>query len=358
MPDSLGFRDALVGLPEQIEAAFRRLTVTGPLPDHDDIANVLVLGTGAAGWVGDLLAAVAGPFMPVPLLVHKGFAPPSFVDPTTLVVAISASGNAPETVASAAICVEAGAQLFAVTSGGRLGALADSTESPTVFLPVAEGPTHVPPRARIGALAVPVLTTFERLGFFPGGREWIAAAIAQLRTRREELLAPGGLAHHLAGELSGTMPLVYGGSAVGRAAAIRWKDQINQSAKSPAWVGVLPDVVHGELAGWGQHGDITRQILSLVLLRHDEEPPEVSEQFAQVEEWTHEVMVGIHTVQAAGEGALAQLLDLAFVGDLVALDLAERYGIDPGPTPVLTGSPDPSDPPAPAGPAPAPVVEA
>ena len=170
MPDSLGFRDALVGLPEQIEAAFRRLTVTGPLPDHDDIANVLVLGTGAAGWVGDLLAAVAGPFMPVPLLVHKGFAPPSFVDPTTLVVAISASGNAPETVASAAICVEAGAQLFAVTSGGRLGALADSTESPTVFLPVAERPTHVPPRARTGALAVPVPTTFERLGSLPGAQ--------------------------------------------------------------------------------------------------------------------------------------------------------------------------------------------
>ena len=149
-------------------------------------------------------------------------------------VAISASGNAPETVASAAICVEAGAQLFAVTSGGRLGALADSTESPTVFLPVAEGPTHVPPRARIGALAVPVLTTFERLGFFPGGREWIAAAIAQLRTRREELLAPGGLAHHLAGELSGTMPLVYGGSAVGRAAAIRWPARASRSARRSA----------------------------------------------------------------------------------------------------------------------------
>ena len=339
MPDSLGFRDALLGLPDQVEAAFRRLTVTGPLPDHDDIANVLVLGTGAAGWVGDLLAAVAGPFMPVPLLVHKGFSPPSFVDATTLVVAISASGDAPETVASATTCVEAGAQLFAVTSGGRLGALADSTESPTVFLPMADGPTHVPPRARIGALAVPVLTAFERLGFFPGGREWIAAAIAQLRTRREELTDPDSSAHRLAGELAGTMPVIYGGSTLGRAAATRWKDQINQSAKSPAWTGVLPDVVHGELAGWGQHGDITRQVLSLVLLRHDDEPPEVSEQFAQVEAWTEEVVVGIHTVAAAGEGALAQLLDLAFVGDLVALDLADRYGIDPGPTPVLTGLP-------------------
>jgi glucose/mannose-6-phosphate isomerase len=339
VPDSQGFADALIGLPDQVEAAFRRLTVTGPHPDHDSIANVLVTGTGAAGWVGDLLAAVAGPFMPVPLLVQKGFSPPSFVDSSTLVVAISASGNAPETVSVASACVEAGAQLFAVTSGGQLGALADSTESPTVFLPIADGPTHVPPRARIGALTIPVLTAFDRLGFYPGGREWIAAAIAQLRDRRSELDSLDNLMAHLAGELAGTMPLVYGGSGVGRAAAMRWKDQINQNAKSPAWWGVLPDVVHGELAGWGQHGDITRQVMSLVLLRHDEEPPEVAEQFALIEEWMEEVMVGIHTVQAGGEGSLAQLLDLAYVGDMVSLALADRYGIDPGPTPVITPSP-------------------
>ena len=341
MSDSLGFADALTGLPDQVEAAFRRLTVTGPLPDHDSIANVLVLGTGAAGWVGDLLAAVAGPFMPVPLQVHKGFSPPSFVDSSTLVVAISASGNAPETVSVATECVEAGGQLFAVTSGGALGALADSAEAPTVFLPVAEGPTHVPPRARIGALAIPVLSAFERLGFYPGGREWIAAAIAQLRTRRAELEGTDSIVSSLAAELAGTIPLIYGGSGVGRAAAIRWKDQINQSAKSPAWWGLLPDVMHAELAGWGQHGDITRQIMSLVLLRHDEEPPEVAQQFDVIEEWTQEVMVGINTVQAQGEGSLAQLLDLVYVGDLVSLALAERYGIDPGPTPVIAGSPVP-----------------
>ena len=331
------FRDAVFGLPEQVEAAWRRLTVTGPLPDHDDIASVLVLGTGAAGWVGDVLAAVAGPFMPVPLVVHKGFAPPSFVDPSTLVVAISASGNAPETVASATTSVEAGGQLFAVTSGGRLGALADAQEAPTVFLPVAENP--IPPRARIGAMAVPVLSAFERLGLFPGGREWIAASIAQLKTRRDSLRGDDSLAANLARSMAGTMPLVYGSTGVGSASAARWKDQINQTAKSPAWVGALPDVVHGELAGWGQHGDITRQVLSLVLLRHEDEPPEVAEQFSQVETWSEEVMSSIHTVTAEGEGALAQLLDLVMVGDVVALELAERYGIDPGPTPVLTPSP-------------------
>lgn len=77
----------------------------------------------------------------------------------------------------------------------------------------------------------------------------------------------------------------------------------------------------------------------MILLRHDHEPPEVSEQFGQVNTWTEEVMAGVHTVRAAGEGALAQILDLGFFGDVVALELAARAGIDPGPTPAIRFSP-------------------
>ena len=331
-PDSLGFREAVLDLPDQVAAAFRALTVTGPLPSHDEVANVLVLGTGGAGWVGDLLAAVAGPFMPVPLVVHKGFEPPSFVDSSTLVVAISASGNSPEVVASATTATDAGGRLFAVTSGGQLGALADACEAPTVFLPHATSTPPVPPRARIGAMAIPVLKAFDTMGLFPGGRDWIGAAIEQLKIRREAVTGDGtDEAGRIARAIGTTMPLIYGGGVLGGVAARRWKDQLNQSAKVPAFTGELPDVVHGELAGWGQHGDVTRQILSLVLLRHEEEPPEVAEQFAAVEAWTDEVVSTIVSVSAAGEGALAQLLDLAFVGDLVSLELAARAGIDPGP---------------------------
>lgn len=338
MIDSLGLRDALLELPEQMSAAVRRLSVTGDLPESDDIANVLLLGTGAAGWVCDLIAAVVGPFLPVPIVVHKGFAPPSFIDPSTLVVAISASGNSPESIESVTTAIEAGGRLFAVTSGGRLGSMADSLAAPTVFLPAAEAP--IPTRARVGALAVPVLRAFEQIGFFPGASDWIAAAIAQLRERRSELAVDGNAAVRLAHKLQGTMPLVYGGGAPGAVAAERWKVQLNQSAKSPAWTGRLPDVAHGEVAGWGQHGDVTRQVMSLVLLRHDDESPGVVEHFARVEHWTTEAVAGVHTVQAQGDGALAQILDLGFFGDLVALELADRYGIDPGPTPALAVSPE------------------
>ena len=335
MPDSLGFSAATLALPEQVLAASRSLQVTGALPGHDEIANVVILGTGTSGWVGNLVNAVAGPFMPVPLVVATGYAPPSFVDGSTLVVAISPSGDAPETVAAATICVEEGAKLFAVTSGGALGALADRAEAPTVFLPTADGDVHPPVRTRIGALVVPVLKAFDSLGLFPGARDWIAAAADQLRTRRDELSGPQNMATDLARTIAGTMPVIYGGGSLGAVAAGRWKDQINLNAKSPAWAGSLPEVIHGEMAGWGQHGDITRQIHSLILLRHDEEPAEGADQFAQVEEWMDEVVADIHTVHAGGEGRLAQVLDLCLIGDVVSIELARRFGIDPGPTPVL-----------------------
>jgi glucose/mannose-6-phosphate isomerase len=57
--------------------------------------------------------------------------------------------------------------------------------------------------------------------------------------------------------------------------------------------------------------------------------------FAAVAEILDEVVAGIVEVRAAGDGPLAQLFDLAIVGDFVSLHLAAREGIDPGPIPVL-----------------------
>jgi glucose/mannose-6-phosphate isomerase len=72
-----------------------------------------------------------------------------------------------------------------------------------------------------------------------------------------------------------------------------------------------------------------------VNLRHDAEHPQVSRRFDLVAEALREVMADVVDVRASGEGDLAQLLDLALVGDVVALLMAAHEGIDPGPVPVV-----------------------
>ena len=122
---------------------------------------------------------------------------------------------------------------------------------------------------------------------------------------------------------------------LGAAAALRWKAQINENAKSPAFYNVYPELCHNEVAGWGQQGDVTRQVITLVNLRHNAEHPQVARRFDLVTELLREVVADVIEVRAGGEGELAQLLDLALVGDFTSLHLAGREGVDPGPIPVL-----------------------
>jgi glucose/mannose-6-phosphate isomerase len=328
--DTLDMFGLAARFPEQVADAARVAREVGGLPPADEIDNVLVLGMGGSGIAGDILAAVGGPFVPVPLLVAKGYAPPSFVGPGTLCFAVSFSGNTEETLEAAQAAAAAGARMVVVTAGGELAARAAEWLAPRVPLP-ADIPM---PRAALGALAVPLVLLLEQVGLFPGASGWVDAAVDQLRVRRDALLA-GDSAQRLARTIGRTIPLVYGAGPLGAVAAQRWKVQVNENAKAPAFAAALPELCHNEIVGWGQHGDMTRQVFTLVELRHDEEHPQEQRRFELVRDIMAEVVHDVVEVRAVGEGPLAQLFDLTLMGDMVSLHMAAQEGIDPGPIPVL-----------------------
>ena len=56
--------------------------------------------------------------------------------------------------------------------------------------------------------------------------------------------------------------------------------RVNENAKAPAFWNVYPELDHNEICGWGQHGDVTRQVFTLVELRHGLEHPRLEPRFA------------------------------------------------------------------------------
>ena len=91
--DSSGIWDATFGLPEQVIDAIGAAQQVDDLPSHDDVENVIVLGMGDSGIVGDVLVAVAAPFMPVPVTAGKGYVPPAYMGTESLVIPASFSGT-------------------------------------------------------------------------------------------------------------------------------------------------------------------------------------------------------------------------------------------------------------------------
>lgn len=329
--DTLGIRDATLGGADRLaEAVAVGEAITG-LPAGEEIANILVLGMGASGSVGDIVETVGDLFLPVPVVVSKGYDAPSFVGADTLVVAVSFSGDTEETLVAAEEAASSGARMLVVATGGQLVDQAEEWGAAVATVPAG----FPAPRTAVGAMTVPVLVALERMGLFPGAHGWIDAAVEQLRRRSDQLASDHSPAVALARRIGRSLPIVYGAGTIGRTAAMRWKTMVNENAKGPAFANQVPELGHNELVGWGQNGDLTRQVFQLVFLRHDEEHPQESRRFTALEGLLEEVVGGIHTVEAEGEGALAQLLDLSLVGDMVSLELAAQEGLDPGPTPVL-----------------------
>ena len=331
--DTLGMWEATANLPEQLVGA---LEVAGEafrgsaLPAADSVRVVAAFGQGTGGIACQAAAALAAPHLPVPFWVGDGASVPAFVDRHTLVFAVSCAEGG-EATAAAHEAAARGARVVAVGSDDALAGLA--AESGLPFCPLSPGAPAA--RAALGAATVPLLVALAGTGLLPDAAPAVEAAAASLARRRDASLLAGGPADVLARRLGRTIPLVYGADGVAAVAARWWKSQVNLNAKAPAFAAALPGLTHDELAGWGQGGDVTRQTMSLVFLRHGVEDARTAGLFESVRAATEEVMAGIFDVRAEGEDDLARFFDLALLGALVSLRLAGREGVDPGPTPAV-----------------------
>jgi glucose/mannose-6-phosphate isomerase len=331
--DTDGMFDLAEAFPEQVELAFRDCASVTGLPRREDIESVVVVGMGGSGIAGDVLHAVASPLLPVPVTVVKGYECPHFVDESTLVFAVSCSGGTEETIEAASDAALAGAKMVVVTSGGELARLADSWKAPVVPVPEV-----VWPRAALGSMAIPLIGVLWRIGFLPGADLWVERAVEQLRYRRDKFVSAGAASEpaELARRIGPSVPIIHGGGPVGAVAALRWKAQVNENAKRLAFWSSQPELCHNEICGWAEGSKEIGALMSLVMLRHDSEHPQISRRFEITADLVRRWVASVVEIRAQGEGDLAQLLDLIYFGDYVSLWLAADAGVDPGPVEVLT----------------------
>ncbi len=331
--DSLDMWGATAALPEQMAAAIELTTSIGlaAVERRGPFDSVVVCGMGGSGIAGDVLAALSWPRARLPIQAVKGYRLPAYVRESTLVFAVSCSGDTEETVAAANDARSKHAPVVAVSGPGALAALAADAGWPLV--PVPEGIPQ--PRAAFGALCVPPLVVLDRLGLLAGVQEELRHAVEVVAEARDALVGSGSTASELARRVGRTIPLVQGSPGPTGVAAMRWKTQINENAKSPAFFSLQPELCHNEVAGWGQHGDVTRQMLTALVLRYPGEHPRVARRIQLVEQVMTEVVANVLDVRTDAVSDVAALFDLVLLGDFVSLHLAAAEGVDPGPVPAL-----------------------
>lgn len=327
---------------ESLDGAFCESGAGRPAPPSAP-TGLVICGMGGSAIGADLVLASL-PDLPVPAAVVRGYALPGWVCPQTLVVAVSYSGETEETLACLEAALGRGCVAVCVSSGGRLATLAGDHGLPLVLIPGGQQP-----RASLGYLSVPLLAVLEAAGLCGAQGAHVDETVALLRRGDRELgpdtpetvgaFGPGSVgplrltAKSLARLLHGRQTVVYGAAST-VAVARRWKGQINENAKAPAFWNELPELDHNELMGWTSLPGMAAETLAVFV--NDEA---TDARLLRRADLTAAVLaergVAVEQVWAQGDSRLARLFSLVQLGDYASFYLALLYGVDPTPVAAI-----------------------
>jgi mannose-1-phosphate guanylyltransferase len=315
--DPHGMLERLRAFPQQCAEAL----VLGRSLRLEDTSwdKIVVLGMGGSGIVGELLQRC----LKIPVYPWHGDTLPGRVDLRTLLIAVSYSGDTAETLSALRQGLATGASALCVTSGGQLQKLAHERG-----LALIEVPSGWPPRAALGYLFLSTLAALERLSVDDlGSLDDIPPALQGL----VQHLGFHNLAKQLALKLYHKIPVIYGVYGLTDVVAQRWKTQINENAKQPAFWNALPELSHNEIEGFVLQGQLLPHTV-FVLLRGLLESEHDRRRFEALRALLAELGLEHSEVWATdGQGRLSQLLSLIYLGDWVSFYLAVLNKMDPWP---------------------------
>lgn len=322
----------IAGLPESCALAWD-LAQEMVLPAaYQTVRSIVFLCMGGSAISGDLARTLAADTASVPIEVVRGYDIPGYVDGSTLVIAISFSGNTEETLAALEAAQEKQAMLLAIASGGALAAQAQAADIPLYQVKAASQP-----RAALPNLYLPVIHALTSLNVFRCPPEEIHGAISAVSEYGEALVCArpesANLAKQVARKLHGRIASIYASEFLS-AVARRWKTQMNENSKQWAEFEDLPEANHNAVVGY-MHPSDHKGVLSVVQLDSHLYHPRTRLRIPVTGELLEKAGIEFKTVLVPGVSRLAQQLCGILLGDYVSFYLAMLNSVDPTPVAPL-----------------------
>lgn len=291
------------------------------------IQNVVIAGMGGSGIGGTLIKALTNDEVRVPIDVSKSYDVPAYINQNTLFIACSFSGNTEETLAAADKAKAKGAQIVAITSGGKMGAFVAENGYSSITIPGRSNS----PRASIGYSFVQIFHILHHYGLIPSRHfEEIEASAQNLIDNSPEIQK---VSKEMTAYFKDKLPIIYGDSKV-EAVLIRSQQQIAENSKHLSHVNVFPEMNHNELVGW-KYPNVVFSNASTVLIRTSFDHPRTSVRLDVCKDIFTKVAGSVYELHAKGDSFIEQSIYLINVLDWTSFHLAEANNVDPFPVDVI-----------------------
>ena len=320
--DSQNQLDDVLALPDHLSDALFRVESARIPPAKAN--GLVVCGMGGSAIGGDLARSALGSRTTLPFTTVRDYGLEPWTSPERMVLCASYSGNTEETLAAFEAAAAVGAKRIVATTGGALGEAARAADVPVIPLPAS-----LQPRAAVGYMFVAAAEVAALAGAAPPIRTEIDGAVAHLRASRDALVERAAVIADVIGD---SFPVVYG-SDLTTSVAYRWKTQLNENAKIPAFAHALPEMDHNEIVGWDASGGSEQ--FSAIFLDDPDQHPRARERIELTSGLIEPAAAGLIHVRSEGETRTSRLLWTVMLGDLVSLAIAAKRGVDPSPVAVI-----------------------
>ena len=274
--------------------------------------KVLISGMGGSGISGRIMETLATCEDIGQVFSWNNYGMPKWMSSDDNVICISYSGNTAETLSAAENAHEIGCQIEVITTGGKLGDLADKHGWQKTII---EGGHQ--PRAALPLLLMPLLFKLNLPKI-----EKIVKEVSERNYSKKQF-------EGIAADLFGKVPCIYSEPSL-EPVGYRWRCQIQENAKQLAFHHVIPEMNHNEIVGWTN----SNPNMVPVLIRKTNEEDEIRNRFEALKNtaWKN---VNIVEIFAKSKNHLSKMLETIYIGDMASIELAKLNREDPTPVKVI-----------------------
>lgn len=312
--DQINYDYSIENLPTSIQSKFD---------------NIIINGMGGSALPAELLSETFNQYTEdgslYPVHINRDYNSSKYITDTSLILAISYSGNTEETLSSYENAIAEDRVVIAIAAGGALIDRARELNQPYVIIP-NPSPDFQPRYATLYILKaiIEVLIQFGVLS--ESAREKVVSLVSSVKPQDFE--SQGEV---LASLIKGKTPVIYA-TCEYKLSAHLWKIKINENAKTPCFWNYIPELNHNEMVGFTN----PQAEFQFIFLQNEVETSRNIKRFEKLKQLFESRGLSVSDVFVPDFGnKLANLVAMTLIGDWTAYYLALSYGIDPTPVDMV-----------------------
>ena len=289
-------------------------------PEFKNIDHVIFTGMGGSGTIGDVISSILSK-TDIHVSVVKGYLLPKTVDANTLIVTTSISGNTKETLTILNHSLKTNAKIIALSSGGKMQEFSEKNQIPFFKIEQIQSP-----RVSFFGFLYSALNILEEIISIK--KSDVIESLTKLEVIKKQIWSSNLNNNNPALDLANwitDIPAIYYPAGL-QAAAIRFKNSMQENAKSHIIAEDVIETCHNGIVPWEKSSNIQP-----ILIQGKDDYIKTKERWVVLKEFFQENNIEYKEVFSVDGNILTKIVCLIYSLDYTSIYRAILSKLDPSP---------------------------